>query len=204
MKYTRADKIEFIKNSNWSKCEIQIVQDYLRELESEDLDNSLHVYEQFSNEGASPHQVVSNYRAAKQRELFGFTDYSLNQYGWMEQVKWLDLEKVEFSAGEVYVSNYIQIGKGKNGKFAIGTNFSVGTSGGGGGVNEYGDIFDTREEAILAGINEVMAKHLEYEERYKKFKDNNYKQAYSKKVVQKMKDFLKEMLNPEPVQLELF
>lgn len=209
MELTRAEKIDWIKDwlntSFVSKDEIKVAMAYLKELESKEVHNNIHVYEQFGTK--TPRHTVSNYRAYFVRNTkFGFTQVKLGEYGWIEQVEWLEREVVEFKANkESWSQNHIDIGRGKNGLYAIGVSYSTGTSGGGGDVNEYGDVFENKDDAIISGVNKILERHTKAREDAEKYgKDSNYNEKYSKQIVKMLLERKKQILNPIAEQLSLF
>lgn len=209
MELTRAEKIDWIKdwlkNSYVSKDETKVGNAYLKELESKEVHNNIHVYEQFGTK--TPRHTVMNYIAYFVRNSkFGFTECKLNKHGWIEQVNWLERELVAFKANkESWAQNHIDIGRGKNGLYAIGVSYSTGTSGGGGDVNEYGDVFENREDAILSGVERILVKHYKAKQDAEKFgKDSNYSEKYSKQVVKLLLERKKEIVNPVAEQFSLF
>lgn len=205
MKYNREQRIEQIKDNFWAGVERPYVDEYLKALESKEPHNNAYIFEQFSEQGAGVHQIIRNYRAVLVREKFGFTDYSLNEYGWMEQPKWLDVEEIDFSVGkENYSGNQVRIGRGPNGKYAIGYSYGGGKGcGGGGSINEYGEAYDNRDDAVIASLEILLKFHKEAIVKSEN-DTTNYNKKYSKAMVLILEDYKKEIINPMPVQLELF
>jgi len=70
---------------------------------------------------------------------------------------------------------------------------------------EYGDVFENREDAILSGVERILARHYKAKQDAEKFgKDSNYNEKYSKQIVKMLLERKKEITNPVAEQLTLF
>jgi len=103
--------------------------------------------------GFDARQVVMNYEHIQALKKFGFSDFTLGEFGWIPHPDWLNVETVEFGD-----RNYFEIGQGPNGKWTYGCNASNNTSGYGCGLNEYIDPM-TKDAAIKEAISELKQWH---------------------------------------------
>jgi len=158
-------------------------------------------WERFGN---SFHKILMNKRTFDRAVLFGIHDLKFNDYGWLECGKLYDLRKIEFAAEkETCRSNYIEIGHGKNNTWAYGISFVTGSAGGGYCCDIWSDLYHSEEEAIQAGLNDLLKRHNQAKESmYRIDTCGNYKHEYSQKIVKQIERALKGF--KQPVQLELF
>ncbi len=192
------DKISKINNSIWCKSDWKVLQGYMQALESGDKE-SIEEYEQF---GDSPHKIAFNYKSFKARKRFGYSAVEFDQYGWLRSLKWDEIHEISVFDN----ANHISVGRGKNNKWAKGVSYSTGNAGGGYFVNEYTDAYNSKKEAFISGIEELINNHIRMKENYIQYGDScgNYRPKYSERVLKEARKQLKEFRNPSPVQLSLF
>ena len=156
---SKYDKLAEIQQLNFCKGERHNVAVYLNALRTNNLE-LVSYYEQFGN---TPHKFLMNFQSYERGLLFGFTDIIFNDYGWLDNESFQEKERFEFKHKEGWpVSNYIQIGKGRNDKWTYGASYSTTTSGQGYGMNVWGKIFETRDSCLKAGLQEILDWHKKY------------------------------------------
>jgi hypothetical protein len=150
--------------------------------------------------------MLFNKRNYERQLLFGFTDLKFDKNGWIETPKLLDYEIIEFKIKEQSISgNTVSFGRGLNGKWSYGITYSTGNSGGAASASIWSIIVDSKEEAIIQGLEELIKYHNVQRERlYKKDSCGNYNENYSRTIVKLIQDKLDEMTGKNAVQLCLF
>ena len=165
--------------------------------------NKTDVIEKYEALGDHVRQILLNIDNYDRGLLFGFTERGKDEYGWLEKVKWLNYEQIEFyHKGGKYAWNSIRLGMGLNGKWAYTTCYSFGAAGGSSPLSEYSSMCESRNEAIVLGLKNLIAKH---EKALTQTSDTtNYKETLIKEIIQQTRSMLSEMTNPIPKQISLF
>lgn len=200
---SKYEKLQYIQESGvCGKRDRHEMAKYLKALWLNDQD----YIQEFEKYGDNPFTMIPNRRKVERQALFGFTEFNLGEAGFLKDPKFINKEKVFFKTKtERSASNYVDLGTGKNGKWTFGTSYCVGLSGGGGGLSIWGEILNTREEALISGMKELIHAHnINRERLYKKDTCGNYNEKYSREIVNNIQDTLDEMLGKKPIQYELF
>lgn len=185
------EKLEIIKEINISFCERNTYAKYLRALWLNDLPTIQH-FESFGN---TPFKIVMNYRTHERNQLFGISEIRYNEYGWLETGILIDKQEIviyEKSKDSCVNRNYITIAKGLNDKWTFGYYYNSNTSGGTSGACVWGEILETKEEAIERGCIKIINFH------------NRENWKLSSKVIYLANEKIQEVKGNRPVQLELF
>jgi hypothetical protein len=201
-KLSKFEKLSVIQEYNFAKCERYWVAVYLKALWLNDIE-TIEEYESF---GERPYQFFMNKRSYERQLLFGYTEKSLDEYGWLENPKFINCEEFVFNAKkESRGSNKVRIGQGLNGKWSFSVSYSTGACGGSSPCNIWGEIVDCRKTAIVKGLTELIGTHnRQREQLYKKDSCGNYKEEYSRAIVRLVQEKLDEVTGKNAVQLELF
>ncbi len=118
-----SEKIEQVREYRAYREERPYLAVYLKALRRND-QRTIDEYESF---GDNPRQIIMNRRAYDQQQKFGFTGKTLNEYGWLENADFTDVERIEFIDRKGWAAfNYITIGQGVNGKWSYGASYSTG------------------------------------------------------------------------------
>jgi hypothetical protein len=135
-----------------------------------------------------------NRRAYDRGLAFGFTGRALNEHGWLEHPQFANVEHIEFIDRKGWAAhNYVTIGRGANGKWSYGANYSTGNGGGGYGLGIWGKVFDNRKECLAAALKELINRHGEQRERLKDDTCGNFNPTLSNKVVGQVTAMLNEL-----------
>ncbi len=147
------EKLQKIQDIHFCRAERHNVAIYLNALRR----NDRAIIEEYESFGNTPRQLLMNKREYERHLLFGFTKKEFNQYGWLENPKFLEREEIQFPHRDGWaVSNHITLGKGLNGKWTYGMSYSHSTGGSGYGLNVWGKMFDNRKDCLTAALNEMM------------------------------------------------
>lgn len=112
-KLSISEKIEQVREYRPYREERPYMAVYLKALHRND-QQTIDEYESFDD---NPRQIIMNRRAYDRGQLFGFTQKTMNQYGWLENADFTDVERIEFIDRKGWAAfNYITIGQGANGK----------------------------------------------------------------------------------------
>ncbi|MDR3246227.1 MAG: hypothetical protein LBT50_07320 [Prevotellaceae bacterium] len=197
---TNYKKIEQIQELRFCKGDHHYAVVYLKALLSDDT-QMINEYEQF---GTDTRHIIMNKHSYDRGLLFGFTGIKFNKYGWLDNEDFLEIETFEFPHRKNWaVFNDITIGKGNNGKWTYGINYSTGGYGGGYGICVWGEIFDTRKECLIAALRKIMDKH--HKSRIQHKNDTlNFNAEYSKTVMKKVNELYDTITGRKSIQLSLF
>jgi hypothetical protein len=183
-------KIEEIADYNLSRNVMPLVEQYALAL----VDDNQSVIQEFEAFGDSLRHIIEN-RAGYERGLsvYGFTDKTLNQYGWLERPDFLDCEEIPFMLkGRVLGENSITIGRGPNGKWTYGLNLAASITGHASGLSVYGEPYNSRKDCMKTALERFIAWHQ---------KVNDKK---TEPVIKESKDMLDVLTGRKPVQMSLF
>lgn len=199
---SKYEKLQEIKELRLRNCERHEVAIYLKAIWLNDT-KTIESYERF---GTTPHKIFINKRTYERQLLFGFSDLEFSEYGWIENRKLLDYEIIDFKTKNQSVSsNSVSIGRGLNNKWTFGICYSTGGSGGANSASIWGEIVDSKEKAIILGLEKLLEQHNTQRERlHKKNSCGNYNEAFSNSIVKLVKEKLDEALGKKEVQLNLF
>lgn len=140
------------------------------------------------------HYVERNRKEYNRALLFGYTEIKFNQHGWLKVPRLSGIEIFEFKISKNFAAhNWVEIGHGRNGKWSFGCSYSFGASGGGFGVCHWGEILDSREDALRAALECLEAKHLDALERSQRDKLGNYNRTICNKILKQIKPMLAEL-----------
>lgn len=156
--------------------------------------------------GENPNKMLTNKRCFERGLLFGFSEFVINENGWVDQIELLDKETIEFYAkGQTISANSIDVARGLNNKWTYGTQYCTGASGGSGSASIWGEVMDNKEMAIVKGLEKLINQHNNQRERlHKKDSCGNYNESYSLNIVKQVKNYLDKLTGKKPVQMDLF
>jgi hypothetical protein len=110
----------------------------------------------FSSFGDSFGVITSNVYAFRKGSEFGFTDVRFDKYGWFTRPTFLDKEELTFGDTSRYDNHsVIYLGRGENGIWTFGMNYSYGVAGGCFGLSVYGKQFKSRQDALTYALNDL-------------------------------------------------
>jgi hypothetical protein len=147
--------IEHRDNSCHVKYEYGIIAEILAAIEQGDQE----ALNWFGGFGDSLRAITMNLYAYRKGMEFGFTEIAFSQYGWFEHPVWLDKEDLTFGDTSRYGNHsIIHLGRGVNGIWTYGLNYSFGCAGGGYSTSVYGKQFKSREIALTAALIDLKDK----------------------------------------------
>lgn len=187
---SKDEKLKEIKETFIARAEQEAYSKYISALENDDT-KTINYFESF---GDDLRKIISNYRCFNQNLLFGFETKTYNESGWMERPVFFDKEEIL-----IYVhkngwkeKNFIEVAKGKNGKWTNGIWAQSNTGGNVDGISVWGEIHDTKELAIVGACHRIIKFH----------EDKSW--DGSNKVIYLALEFIETILGRRPVQLSLF
>lgn len=148
----------------------------------------------FQSMGDVARQQIMNVFDYRKGLLFGFDEIRFNDYGWLDNVNWINYEEIEIKVckkhDKNYTGNIIKLGMGPNGKWTYGLKYQLGSGAGGGWFPSvvFGDIFNSREESFVSACMDLRKRHEE------SLLNNRYSHdhVYNNKVLDWIKAHLKE------------
>jgi len=183
-----AEKIAKVQEYRPCGAEKKYQSAYLNALQSGNM-QTVAGYEIF---GDSPRQIIMNLNSYGQAQVFGFTGREFNEYGWLANARFTNVEHIEFFHKKDWAAhNYITIGRGANGKWSYGVSYSTGGAGGGYGLGIWGKVFDNRKECLAAALRELLNRHAQQWEHLKN-DPANFNPTLSNIVVKQVQSMLQE------------
>jgi len=165
--------------SHSTKRELAIVERYKSAL----MNNNYKELEFIRSMGESVRHRVMNIDVYERRKLLGFTDISFSKYGWLNGEVLDETEAIDLSK-----HNRIELACGENGKWIYGYMYSHGAGAGGGSpLSVFGDIFDTKEEAIADALRWF---HKEFTGKLDNTDTTNYNQKHIKETLKAIKTLM--------------
>ena len=183
----------YLRESCHVKFEAEIIAEIMEAVDGNDFEK-LDWYQQF---GDSFRIITTNVHAYKKQLEFGFTEISFDQYGWFSRPEFLDKEELIFGNAEHYMQHSaIEVARGINNVWTNALSYTFGCAGGGSPLSVYGAQFNSRKNALAAGLTQLkdlmMAKLNDTDA-------GNYKQPV---ILATLRDIEKAQVNM--VQLSLF
>lgn len=186
---SKFEKYAVIKENLISFCERKAYAKYLRAIWLNDF-KTIEFFESF---GDYPGKFILNYRKHIQNLKFGFENIIFDENGWMERPVFLEKEEIL-----IYIHkngwkdrNKINIAVGNNGKWTNGVWCQTDTGGYVDGIDVWGGIFDTKEQAIINACHRVIKFH----------EEQNWSSA--NKVINAALEIIEKAKGNRPVQLSL-
>ena len=183
----------YLKESCHIKYESEIINEIMEDLNNNDFPK-LEWFQQF---GDTLRTITLNVYAYRKQLEFGFTEISFNQYGWFTKPEFLDQEKLIFGNPEHYMQNStLYLARGINNVWTNSICYTFGCAGGSSPLSVYGEQFNSRNDALDAGLNKLkglMTAKLNNTD------TTNYKQPV---IIATLKDIAAAQINM--VQLTLF
>lgn len=140
----------------------------------------------------TPRQIKENAEQDAQAKKWGFTEKVRDDYGWARYR--LTIESINAPAKKGRAAmNAVELGRGPNGKWAAGINISLSQSGSGVLPNINREMYDTRQEALEAGVAE-----------FRKQLPQHIRSASDKKEAERLIEWLDTLVPPpkEPAKTE--
>lgn len=183
-------KAEYKEVCEYSHCkrEAVFVQKYLDALMSDNTPVISEMRAHCTSYRFCHKEMFFNLQKFEEAKRFGFTEFNTNEHGWFTEGKWPYEEEVELKVkGDKAHYNHVDLAQSPNGKWTYGYTYTAGSSGGCRGAGLYGDMFDTRGAALIAGLLRVQIFHKQYIDN----KDNPAKhKAYSRSVLDRISEYL--------------
>lgn len=195
-----AEKIEQVREYRPCGAEKKHQVAYLNALQSGDM-QAIADYETF---GDSPRKIIMNLNSYQQAQTFGFIGREFNEYGWLANAHFTNVERIEFIHKKGWAAhNYITIGRGANGKWSYGASYSTGGAGGGYGLGIWGKVFESRKECLTAALRELSDRHAEQRKRHTK-DDCNFNSTLSNTIVKQVTVMLNELTVAKQLTFSFF
>lgn len=167
--------------------------------------NDKAVMDEYERFGDRPYQFITNKRAYDRGLLFGFDGKQLDKHGWLQRPEFLEQEEIPFTVKDKpYSSNYLQIGRGKNGKWTYSVSCSTGNASSSSGLSIWGKVMDSRKDCLKEGLKEMLLHHQLAAERLKDDTCGNFNAKFSCEIVRQVKDMFDELTGRKAVQLSFF
>jgi hypothetical protein len=142
----------YLKESCYVKYESEIIYEIVGDLNNNDF-TKLEWFQQF---GDSLRAITLNVYAYRKQLEFGFTEISFNQYGWFTKPEFLDQEKLIFGNPEHYMQHStLCLARGINNVWTNSICYTFGCAGGSSPLSVYGEQFNSRKDALAAGLNKL-------------------------------------------------
>jgi len=151
------DKFLEFKDIHFCKVERPCALIYLKALWL----NNTSVLEDYERFGDRLYSILMNKRGYDQALMFGYDKIEFDGNGWIIEPKFSDFEKFDFPIKNRVILNYVEVAC-LNGKWVHGVSTSSNNSGMGSSVSIWRDAFNTKEEAIIDGLNIFIEWHKDH------------------------------------------
>jgi len=170
-----------------------LILEYRNDLIKADFDK-IAFWQQF---GECTRKRIENRHHHQKACLFGFTEVKLDEHGWFERPELNDIEHILFETNQdrYYCNNYVTVARGNNQIWTYSVHYDLGSASGGYAPCVFGQIFQSRDEAINAGIDELKARHIRASKRI----DTAYNQSLINAVLKSIEKY-----KADQQQLSLF
>jgi hypothetical protein len=187
------DKIAAIMDWNCWHGEGQVVEQYLEALRT----NNRPLIAELESFGASPRHIAMN-RVHYDRAVFafGFTGKVFNEHGWLKRETFAECETLHFCPQAKIRwlgQNYIEIGRGPNGKYAYALNLAAMNTGCCSPLSVFCKPYASRHLCLSAALEEMIGWHSAGAEEKK-----------TAPVLTEIKDMLDILTGRKSVQMSLF
>ena len=143
---------EYIANHHLMQYEAEILNELIVAIDKDDLEQ----LQWLNSFGDCFRSITMNLNAYRKGLEFGFTEIAFDQYGWFKRPQFFDQEDLTFGDTSRYGNHsIIHLGRGINGIWTYGINYSFGCAGGGYGLSVYGKQFNSREAALNFALNDL-------------------------------------------------
>ena len=153
---SKFDKFSEFKQISFSKCERNHGAIYLKALWL----NNTKVLNEFERFGETIHQIMLNKRTYDKQSYLGYTDISYCENGWLIEPKFTPLETISFSVKGKSYRNKIDVCQLINRQWIIGLQISSNGSGHGSGLSIWDDVYNSKKEALMSGLNSIIKWHI--------------------------------------------
>ncbi|WP_231424693.1 hypothetical protein [Pedobacter sp. Leaf250] len=145
---------QYLNDHNHIPYERDLLNEILQAIQKKDM-KQLAWFAQFGDRLRS---IIFNVYAYRKGLQFGFTNITLDEYGWLVRPSFMDQEELHFGLTENdrYGSkSSITLGRGPNQMWTYGMSVSFGTAGSSSGICVYDPIFRSREEALTHAVGKL-------------------------------------------------
>ncbi|CAB4127108.1 hypothetical protein UFOVP87_46 [uncultured Caudovirales phage] len=149
------DKFAEYKQICFCKSERHHAAVYLKALWLNDTE-TLNEFERF---GTYLYEIMLNKRTYDQMCTLGYTTIEFDKNNWLIEPKLIPMETITFNVKGKYFRNYIEVCQVANKKWVIGINFNSANCGHGSGLSIWGDFFETKNEAFISGLQDMIKFH---------------------------------------------
>jgi hypothetical protein len=113
----------------------------------------------FNSFGKDLRHMTMNVYAYRKGLEFGFTEIGFDKNGWFIQPKFLEREDIILGNPDRFSEHSIlYLGRGQNLIWTYTLDYNYGLAGGGSHISVYDKQFNSRQEALTAGLNDLKAK----------------------------------------------
>ena len=155
-KISKSEKFEEFKQLRFCKFERHHAAVYLKALWLNDTE-TLYEFERF---GENINQIMLNKRTYDKQNSLGYTDISYCENGWLIEPKFTPLETISFSVKGKSFRNKIDVCQLINKQWIIGLQISSNSSGYGSGLSIWNDVYNSKKEALISGLNSIIKWHI--------------------------------------------
>jgi hypothetical protein len=201
------EKLKEFQSYRFLRCERHTAAIYLHAIWKDDKE----VMDSFERFGTDLHHILLNYRQNEMNIKYGFGELELCKYAWVPFGKLKPGKIIQIDR-----FNYITSGMSPSGHWFHGESMETSTSGRHSGASIWGKPYQSEKDALIAGLNNMVAWYEKQLEGLKHETDSVYdeddedgcktpkvsaKEEFCKKIIKLAKKAISEVKEP---QLELF
>ena len=141
-----------------SPSELEFLNILKANLQDENVDYFFEIFQFWDarQDRLSLRKLALNYNAYHKGLRFGFTTFSFDEYGWLKNENWDNIEVIEFETKGLNATNKITLGKGQNAMWSYGLYYGMPFAGGALGLSIYSKPFDSYESVYEFALNDIL------------------------------------------------
>jgi hypothetical protein len=154
-KISKSEKFEEFKQLSLCKSERHHAAVYLKALWLNDTE-TLYEFERF---GTSLYEIISNKRTYDKLCFSGYNNIEFDKNNQLVEPELITMETITINVKGKYFTNYVEVCQVANKKWVIGISFNAANCGSGSGLSIWGDFFETKKDAFISGLQDMIKFH---------------------------------------------
>lgn len=136
-------------NSHHTKNEYAVIEEFFDSIRNINVE-SINFFKQF---GTDPSHIIRNVIDYRQGLNFGFQDFSIGEYGWINMPDFINVEEISFKVKKDNACyNAIRVASSPSLVWTYAYSFQFGGAGSSSPISVYGEQFSSKQECCIAAL----------------------------------------------------